>query len=81
MEALWVRGGIALLLLYQEDNRGGAWKRTNECILFGKPARQRTFARQGVVKKIILKWILRKEGDKMPNGLDYLRARTNGGLL
>jgi hypothetical protein len=35
----------------------------------------------GVDKRIILKWMLRKQGGKMWNGLVCLRIGTSGGLL
>jgi hypothetical protein len=35
----------------------------------------------GIDRKIILEWILRKQGGKLWNGYIWRRIRTSGGLL
>jgi hypothetical protein len=50
-------------------------------ILVGKPEGNRPIGRPGVDGRIILEWILGKQGGKVSNGCIWLRIRNCGGLL
>jgi len=50
-------------------------------ILVGSPKRRDHSKNLGIEGKIILKWMLGKEGGKMRTGYMWLRIETIGGLL
>jgi hypothetical protein len=50
-------------------------------ILVGKPEEKRPMEDLGVYSKIILEWILGKQGGKVWIGFMWLSIETSGGLL